>query len=425
MIRTRNKNKKGFTLGEMVTTVAIIGTLSAVAVPNYLRIKMEVNMETVRQELKKIQVHMNDLLNRDRQFPQDINNLGNSDEEQSITASLTAIDLKEYTTDGYQIDANFSNYQIRSCPRRRGAGDKCFTLNPMQIMSAALPADFFSGNPWSGSLVPMPPISPAPTPWTHSQWLMTKSGGDIWTRDVYRRNFWMDPFMMVDSLLSSKNLSEDDRINLMTAYLETLAYENFKDATFPDYSWYKRKQTNEELTTNVFPVSEKYKSELDKIMPSVYKNLKEAGLEIFVSDRDSGYSSNTTGFGSFSGTLKLENQYRQDLLSNEKSRILQVGFKADASQIPASRLEKLTNPATQPDYVKFYYAAKDADYKFRSALTETVERVGMIKYQTYDYDRKESQSMVNAIAAAEREAQSLGLDPIVKDYIAPPKRYQE
>ena len=149
------KRLKGFTLGEMVTTVTIIGSLTAIAVPNYLRVRMEVNMEMVRQELRTIQKHMNDLLNRDKRFPQDINKLGNTPEEQSITGSLSAIDLKDYTTDGYRVDPNLSNYNLTTCPTRLGiSGDKCFTVDTFSISSAAV-GGVGAVAPWDGAAVPL------------------------------------------------------------------------------------------------------------------------------------------------------------------------------------------------------------------------------------------------------------------------------
>ena len=148
-MRKRRKNKLGFTLGEIVTTVAIIGTLTAIAVPNYMRIKMDVNMKMVQQHLRIIGVHLNDLYNQNRQFPEDILNLGNSGEEVVITASLNAIDNKEYTTDGYVTYSNRSTYTLRTCPKegRLGiSGDRCFLLDPSGIQETQLWGGGFAGD---------------------------------------------------------------------------------------------------------------------------------------------------------------------------------------------------------------------------------------------------------------------------------------
>jgi prepilin-type N-terminal cleavage/methylation domain-containing protein len=241
----RNKNRRGFTLGEVVTTVAIIGTLTAVAVPNYLRIKMEVNMETVRQELKKIQVHMNDLLNRNKQFPQDINSLGNNDEEQAITASLNAIDLKEYTTDGYQPSTNFSNYQFRTCPRRIGiGGDKCFTVSPMGISAA---------------------LAIAPPPPSFVNMYVTRGN----TPDF-------------DLFTGSSYLTDEQKLELFSLWMEQFAYyTNFRmlthmgktyedlETTAPSYLFFQSQEVMDAIKT----LSEQ---------PNSY--LKDKGIQIFFSE---------------------------------------------------------------------------------------------------------------------------------------------
>ncbi|OGW85374.1 MAG: hypothetical protein A3C35_00850 [Omnitrophica bacterium RIFCSPHIGHO2_02_FULL_46_11] len=151
------RNKRGFTLGEMVTTVAIIGTLTAVSVPNYMRVRMQVNMEMVKQHLKTIGTHMNDLYNRNKQFPQNINQLGSSGEEVAITASLFGINRREYTTDGYTTGPNLTTFQLRTCPQagRWGiAGDRCFTLTPLGIGedSGNGAAAFGVGASWGNSV---------------------------------------------------------------------------------------------------------------------------------------------------------------------------------------------------------------------------------------------------------------------------------
>src|SRR3989338_1341150 len=146
----RRKNKLGFTLGEIVITVAIIGTLTSIAAPNYMRIKMDVNMKMVQQHLRIIGVHLNDLYNQSRQFPEDILTLlGNSGEEVRITASLNAIDNKEYTTDGYVTYSNRSTYTLRTCPKegRWGiSGDRCFLLDPSGIQETQLWGGGFAGD---------------------------------------------------------------------------------------------------------------------------------------------------------------------------------------------------------------------------------------------------------------------------------------
>ena len=92
------KNNLGYTLVEIVTTTAIVGTLTAVAVPNFLRVKMNVNMEMVKQHMKVIGQEMNELYNQNNphRFPASLEEImsGKSPEELSITASLNAIESK-------------------------------------------------------------------------------------------------------------------------------------------------------------------------------------------------------------------------------------------------------------------------------------------------------------------------------------------
>jgi len=131
------RNNLGYTLIEIVTTTAIIGSLTAVAVPNFLRVKMNVNMEMVKQHLKVIGQEMNELYNEanPHEFPADILTLDPA-EELAITASLNSIDNKGYTIDGYLPGANRSTYTFRTCPKEglfNIAGDRCFLLDPMGI----------------------------------------------------------------------------------------------------------------------------------------------------------------------------------------------------------------------------------------------------------------------------------------------------
>src|SRR3989338_2335449 len=133
------KNKLGYTLGEIVMTTAIIGSLAAIAVPNYLRIKMNVNMEMVRQHLKVVGQNLNELYNQSNphQYPQDIETLGNTPEALSITASLNAIGGMGYTNRTWLTAGTpRSTFSYRVCPGDGLwgiAGDRCFLLNPFEL----------------------------------------------------------------------------------------------------------------------------------------------------------------------------------------------------------------------------------------------------------------------------------------------------
>ena len=123
---------KGFTLTEIMTTLAIVGVVSAVGIPGFARFRMEANQETVRQRLRELHRDMNDILNGGGQLPWDMGNLGNTEEELAITASLNAIDAKGYMTTDYFPDRSLMNYTYRTRPKpgqMNIAGAKCFLVD--------------------------------------------------------------------------------------------------------------------------------------------------------------------------------------------------------------------------------------------------------------------------------------------------------
>jgi prepilin-type N-terminal cleavage/methylation domain-containing protein len=257
--KPNKKKRRGFTLGEMVTTVAIIGSLTAVAVPNYLRIKMEVNMEMVRQELKKVQVHMNDLLNRNRQFPQNINNLGNSPEEDAITASLNTIDLKGYTTDEYQTDPLFSTYQLTTRPKRKSygiSGNKGFTVTSMGITSFEI-----SPTPWDGAEIETVPVT----------FTLKGSYRGYWEFNSER---YFNPSKFADYMeYTAYTLSYLLNTKSYMEYHTTYDVNNISSDTVP---------------SALVPMSKKDAEKFKALVPKVYDTLKEKGIEIFIAERSYG-----------------------------------------------------------------------------------------------------------------------------------------
>src|SRR3989338_5858276 len=145
----RMKNNLGYTLGEIVMTTAIIGSLAAIAVPNFLRIKMNVNMEMVKQHLKVVGQNLNELYNQNNphQYTEDILTLdGNPAEELAITASLNAIDSMGYSDHRWQtVGSPPNDFSLRRCPVEGLfgiAGDRCFLLTTIELIETM---------PWDGA----------------------------------------------------------------------------------------------------------------------------------------------------------------------------------------------------------------------------------------------------------------------------------
>ncbi|MBI1977725.1 MAG: type II secretion system protein [Candidatus Omnitrophica bacterium] len=154
----RNRFLTGYTIGEVLITVAIVGTLSAMAVPNFMRMKMNTNMELVKQHLRIIGEEMTQISGKTGKFiAQEAWGNGTTPEELSITANLNGMQNKGYTTDQYSTDENRASYQFRTCPQEGMwgiSGDKCFLLDPSGIREVQLwegwnSSDFMVARIWS------------------------------------------------------------------------------------------------------------------------------------------------------------------------------------------------------------------------------------------------------------------------------------
>jgi prepilin-type N-terminal cleavage/methylation domain-containing protein len=146
MIKKYLKNNLGYTLVEIITTTAIIGSLTAIAVPNFIRIKMSVNIELVKQHLRIIGQEMNEFYNKTKRFPASMNEIinGDSSEELSITASLNSIDNRGYMGEGadYLTTSDQSTYSLKTCPKEGLfgiSGDRCFILDPISGVRVSPP----------------------------------------------------------------------------------------------------------------------------------------------------------------------------------------------------------------------------------------------------------------------------------------------
>ncbi|OGW79915.1 MAG: hypothetical protein A3G33_02220 [Omnitrophica bacterium RIFCSPLOWO2_12_FULL_44_17] len=151
-IRRHLKSNLGFTIAEMVTTVAIVGIVTSIGIPSYLQARRTTNMEIVRQHMKQIGEKLIEILGKKGKFSCAANStdpacetkwplIGSFDpDEQAITASLSAIDNLCYTTDGYSTNTARTSYRFCSSPKLdscgNNAGNKRFCVHYDSQMSA-------------------------------------------------------------------------------------------------------------------------------------------------------------------------------------------------------------------------------------------------------------------------------------------------
>ena len=111
--------QKGFTLIEIMIVVAIIGLLVAVAIPNFMRVRMNVNEGAVRADLRAFSTaceSFRSFLNPPS-YPADVNTLVNQ-------SYLTNAWLNAGGKDGYAfvyaVAANRASYAIEADPATPG-----------------------------------------------------------------------------------------------------------------------------------------------------------------------------------------------------------------------------------------------------------------------------------------------------------------
>jgi Tfp pilus assembly protein PilE len=266
------KNNLGYTLVEIVTTTAIIGSLTAIAVPNFLRVKMNVNMEMVKQHMKVIGQEMNELYNRTRQFPASAAEIinGASSEELSITASLNAIDNMGYTDawEGYETDVNRSTYSLTKCPKpglENIAGDRCFVVDTMGVREMALAVN---APWWDGTGVPPLIFWGAPqglglTPWD-----------------------WNDA---PNKILQDPSLSRDQKIQLLADGLTYQAYWMFNyfaegGAFYPSFFGSTRSDMSHIVQDNapsyLSTISSTNQQTLQELLPDINKTIFNRGISV-------------------------------------------------------------------------------------------------------------------------------------------------
>ena len=164
---------------ELMITVAIMGTVTAISVPCYLRIRMEVNMEMVKQHMRVIGEKMSEIFNNKKEYPESSrwpDNLTQDEEEQAITANLNSIDMLGYTKGDYTVNQTRNEYVLKCCPKPGEwgkSGDKCFAVHANGTLSGLFsPGVVGTIDQWAGFDDPM-----------------TQK---IWTMNAVFPNAWLD-----------------------------------------------------------------------------------------------------------------------------------------------------------------------------------------------------------------------------------------
>ncbi|MGM0393777.1 MAG: type IV pilin protein [Thermodesulfobacteriota bacterium] len=111
------KNKKGFTLIELMIVVAIIGILAAIAIPNFMNYQCKARQSEAKTNLGAIRVAQEAYLAENNTYASDIDSLGwetkgeteytysiTSGDSTSFTAQATADNFKGSDTDTWTID---------------------------------------------------------------------------------------------------------------------------------------------------------------------------------------------------------------------------------------------------------------------------------------------------------------------------------
>ncbi|OGW82107.1 MAG: hypothetical protein A3G33_03070 [Omnitrophica bacterium RIFCSPLOWO2_12_FULL_44_17] len=172
------KNNFGFTIAEMITTVAIVGIMTSIGIPSYLQARRNTNMEMVRQHMRQISEKMIEVLGKKGKFSCAANSsdptcsdeakwplIGSFDpDEQAITASLSAIDNLCYTTNEYSTNDSRTSYVFCSSPKLdscgANAGNKKFCVHyDPQVSALFAPGMVGEFNTWEA--LPNPPMSSA------------------------------------------------------------------------------------------------------------------------------------------------------------------------------------------------------------------------------------------------------------------------
>lgn len=206
---TKYKKCHGFTLTEIIVVAAIVGVVSIIAVPNYIRVRMETNMEMVRQHMRVIAEKMVEITGKTGQYPDPANwpFITSFDlDEQVITAQLSAIDNLCYTTNREDYIVNQPRNDYVFCTQRKPvsecqlAGYKRFCVHANSEMS-----QYFA----PGAVGEFPEFQP--------------SNGNGMTMTGWHSSNFFNPDNF-SYFLTDPNLTDQQRVTILSAWLEYEAY---------------------------------------------------------------------------------------------------------------------------------------------------------------------------------------------------------
>ncbi|MBI4387987.1 MAG: type II secretion system protein [Candidatus Omnitrophica bacterium] len=279
MVRGWSKNKKGFTITEIMITVAIIGTVSAVAIPGFMRIRMDTNMQLVKQHMRVIGEKMQEIYTNKGQFPEENRwpLTGTTDpDEMVITSNLSAIDAKGYTTNEYSRSTP-ATYQFCSSPATNTAGDKRFCVHCDPEMSALFA-------PGQVLEVPVTPIDMSP-------WI--GDGANM----VYDTNFWPNYYADVNNPGNRAvslffEASPSNAVTLLTNSLARSAYghDYNESLRIANGTWQEGRHYSLRIV-----ISSDQEDHYNQLMSQVYQQLESMGMNPVQAERSASYALSNCG----------------------------------------------------------------------------------------------------------------------------------
>ena len=233
-------NKRGYAWGEAVITLVVISSLALFAIPQYFRVRRNVNMELVKQHLRVMGQDLNEFYNKNKQFPVNIQAVlnGQSSEELALATSLNAIQDKGYEV-RYFVSPEKGTFVERAEPQpgmERMAGNKCFILDPVGVRE--LPC-------WSG------------------EGMGIKIGGYP----------YLDFAHFIQSVLKDFDLKEEQKATILAGMIDYFTNEAVKSL--------QGNLMGDQLAGYAYPVFQSMKGRFDVLFPKIHDILKTKGIRIY------------------------------------------------------------------------------------------------------------------------------------------------